>query len=52
VKDLASRSLMTDKSRMIFKHLHLKRLRELFDSIDGDKDGEISENSFLQAQIP
>ena len=47
VKELANKSLMTEKSKRIFKHLHLKRLRELFDAIDGDKDGEISENSFL-----
>jgi len=40
---------MTEKSKMIFKHLHLKRLKELFDLIDGDNDGEISENSFMQA---
>ncbi len=49
IKDVASKSLMTDQSKRIFKQLQIKKLRELFDLIDGDKDGEISENSFLQA---
>ena len=52
VKDLANKCLMTDKSKKLFNRLQLKRLKELFDVIDGDNDGEISETSFLNASLP
>lgn len=52
IKDQANKCLMTDKSKKLFNKLQLRRLKEMFDVIDGDNDGEISENSFLNAQLP
>lgn len=52
VKENASKSLMTEKSKKWFNKLKIKRLKELFDVIDVDKDGEISETCFLDAQLP
>ena len=49
---MANKSLVNEKSRKLFNKLQLKRLKELFDEIDKDNDGEISENSFLCAPLP
>lgn len=43
---------MTDTSKRIFEKLQLRRLKEIFDTIDQDHDGQISENSFEKAQLP
>ena len=37
---------MTDKSKKIFEKLQLRKLKDIFNEIDLDQDGQISENSF------
>eukprot|EP00347_Sterkiella_histriomuscorum_P007035 403350497 len=51
LKDKANQKWMTSTSQKIFEKMQIRKLKELFDIIDNDKDGEISENSFVQAQL-
>ena len=52
VREQANKKWTSENSRRIFEKLHLRRLKDLFDLIDSDKDGEISENSFQRADLP
>ncbi|CDW72638.1 UNKNOWN [Stylonychia lemnae] len=51
LRDQANQKWINDESKKLFQRLQLRKLRELFDMIDNDQDGEISENSFVQAQL-
>ncbi len=51
MKDQANKKWTSDNSKKIFEKLQLRKLKELFDQIDTDKDGEISENSFIKAEL-
>ena len=46
MREQANKKWTSENSKRIFEKLHLRRLKDLFDLIDSDKDGEISENSF------
>ena len=43
MREQANKKWTSENSRRIFEKLHLRRLKDLFDLIDSDKDGEISE---------
>lgn len=51
IKEKANKKWMNERSKKIFEKMHFRKLKELFDLIDSDKDGEISENSFNQASL-
>lgn len=52
VREQANKKWTSDTSRKLFEKMHIRRLRELFDMIDTDRDGEISESSFVRADLP
>lgn len=40
---------MSEKSKQAFQKFKIKKLRKLFEAIDMDNDGQISESGLIQA---